>query len=178
MLEKILKGKYRWVIVCVLFLAACGIKWCYMAQQYYYVILSDELPGAYNLAESYSIKVLLPRIFSACDGTLGSVRPNFTKLLYILTFKLFGYQPQVAWIMGIIVGSLLAPLYFLVISAMINVEVALVSSLMLLWMGNYIWQSVTLTTIIPGILFIVGRCWPRSGFIGEAAWDTSIYRGV
>ncbi|MFA5168803.1 MAG: glycosyltransferase family 39 protein, partial [Candidatus Omnitrophota bacterium] len=151
-----LKGKYQWAIVCVLFLAACGVKWYYLAQQHYYVILSDELPGAYNLSESYGIKALLHRIFPGCDCTLDSVRPFFTKLLYILTFKLFGYQPQVVWIMGIIVGGLLAPLYFLLISAMINVEVALVSSLILLWMRNYIWQSVALTTIIPGILFIVG----------------------
>ena len=156
MLEKTLKGKYQWAIVCVLFLAACGVKWYYMAQQHYYVNLPDQLPGAYNLAESYGIGTLLYQIFPGCNYTLGLGRPFFTTLLYILTFKLFGYQPQVTWIMGIIVGSLLAPLYFLVISAMINVEVALVSSLMLLWMNNYILQSIRLGTIIPGILFIVG----------------------
>ncbi|MFA5391719.1 MAG: glycosyltransferase family 39 protein, partial [Candidatus Omnitrophota bacterium] len=151
-----LKGKYQWAIVCVLFLAACGVKWYYLAQQYYYVVFSDELVGAYNLSESYGIKTLLHQIFLECNYTLGHARPFFTMLLYILTFKLFGYQPQVWWTMGIIVGSLLAPLYFLLISAMINVEVALASSLILLWMSNYIWQSMALTAIIPGILFIVG----------------------
>jgi len=152
-----LKGKYPWMFVGVLFLIACGVKWFYLAQQHYYVVLSDELFGAYNFAENYDVPLMLQRIFPPyCDCSLGSVRPFFTTLLYFLTLKGFGFQPQVMWVLGILVGSLLVPLYFLVIGAMINVEVALASSLMLSWMSNYIGQSVALSTILPGILFTVG----------------------
>ncbi|MFH1208773.1 MAG: hypothetical protein V1673_04370 [Candidatus Omnitrophota bacterium] len=155
-MEKILKNRYQWAIVCALFLTACGVKLYYVAQQHYYVFFSDDLPGSYNLAETQGIHQVFRRIFACCDYTLGSVRPFFTTVLYFLTFKWFGYQPQVAWIMGILVGSLLVPLYFWAITAMISVEVALASSLILVWMSNYIWQSITLTSILCGVLFIVG----------------------
>ena len=57
--------------------------------------------------------------------------------------------------MGIVVGSLLVPLYFLTVAALVNAEVALAASVILLWMTNYVYQSISLTTILPGILFIV-----------------------
>ena len=83
------------------------------------------------------------------------MRPFFTCLLYVLAFKGWGCQPQSAIIMGIVVGSLLVPLYFLTVAALVNAEVALAASVILLWMTNYVYQSISLTTILPGILFIV-----------------------
>jgi hypothetical protein len=127
-----------------------------VAQQHYYVFLSSEMPGGYQLAKTLSIPQVFDRIFKDCYTNLDSMRPFFTTLLYFLTFKGFGFQPQVAWIMGIIVGSLLAPLYFWAITALVSVEVALASSLILVWMSDCIWQSIALDPILCGILFIVG----------------------
>ena len=115
MSEKVLKGKYLWGAVFVLFLAACGVKWFYLAEQHYRVLLSDELFGACNIAETVSLKEHLGRFFRYWDYNLGSFRPFFTILLYTLTFKGFGCQPQAAWILGILVGSLLVPFYFLAV---------------------------------------------------------------
>ena len=169
--EKTLKGKSLWGTALALFVAACGVKWFYLAQQHYYMVLSNELPGSYDLAKTFEIKDLLRRLFISCDYTLGSCRPFFTNLLYILTFKGFGYEPQVVLVMGVLVGSLLVPLFFLAVNALINVEVALAASVILVWMTNYICQSIVLTTILPGILFIVGALlaavrYHRKGGIG------------
>ena len=156
MFEEKLKGKYLWGMAFALFVAACGVKWFYLAQQHYHILLTDEALHAFDFSEFKEIKELLRRLFCDCDYTLGSVRPFFTNLLYILTFKVFAYQPQAVLVMGIFVGSLLVPLYFLTVAALVNVEVALAASVIVLWMTNYVYQSISLTTILPGILFITG----------------------
>ena len=156
MLDKVLRGKSPWGIAMALFLVACGIKGYYLAQQHYHILFSDEVPGSYNLAETFGLREILGRLFFACDYTLGSCRPFFANLLYVFTFKGFGYEPQTVLIMGILVGSLVVPLFFLVVAALLNVEVAVFASVMLMWMTDYVYQSIALTTIMPGILFIVG----------------------
>ena len=155
-MDKVLRGKSPWGIAMALFLVACGIKGYYLAQQHYHILFSDEVPGSYNLAETFGLREILGRLFFACDYTLGSCRPFFANLLYVFTFKGFGYEPQTVLIMGILVGSLVVPLFFLVVAALLNVEVAVFASVMLMWMTDYVYQSIALTTIMPGILFIVG----------------------
>lgn len=150
------KGPWLLVTGAALFIVACAVKWYYLAQQHYYIRLSDEAFGAYDFAGAAELGTLLKRIFLSCDYTLGSCRPFFTNLLYILTFNKFGYEPQAAFTMGILVGSLLIPLYFLAVRALVNAEVALAATAILMWMTNYVYQSIALTTILPGVLFITG----------------------
>ena len=154
--EKTLKEKYLWGMALVLFVAACGVKWFYLAQQHYYIRLDAEALGAYDIAKTFPLEMLLRRLFLGCDYNLGSARPFFTNLLYILTYKGFGYEPRVVLTLGILVGSLLIPLYFLAAAALVNVEVALSASVILTWMPHYVYPCMALNTVIPGILFITG----------------------
>lgn len=135
---------------------ACLVKWYYLAYHNYYVILSNEVPGSYHLAVTHSLQDLANRIFLRYDYTLGSVRPFFTTLLYAFTFKGFGCGAPTALTLGILVGSLLVPLYFFAVRALVNIPVAWAATAILLWMTNYVYQSIALTTILPGILFITG----------------------
>ena len=156
MFEEKLKGKYLWGMAVVLFVAACGVKWFYLAQQHYYIRLDAEALGAYDIAKTFKLETLLNRLFIVGDLPLGSCRPFFTNLLYILTYKGFGYEPRVVLTLGILVGSLLVPLYFLTVAALVNAEVALAASVILTWMPHYVYPSIALNTVIPGILFITG----------------------
>lgn len=162
----IFRNSYSWVVSILFFFAACGAKWVLLAKQGYYIRLSDELPGAYHLASIYSLRELLIQVFGECNCTLDSVRPFFTAMLYIVTFKVFGFTAQAALILGVILGSFLVPLYYWIIRAVVNLEVAIFSSLILLSMSNYICQSLALTTILPGIIFIVGALLAANRFYG------------
>jgi len=68
--ERILKGKYFWGTVFALFLVACGVKWFYLAQQHYHILLSEEAFGAYHLADTVALRNLVGRLFSPAT-TLG-----------------------------------------------------------------------------------------------------------
>ncbi len=149
-------NKYPWGVILALFLLACAVKWYYLAQQHYYVRLDGVALDSFDLAETVTFKKLLSLIFLVRTHTWNGISPFFTSLLYALTYKAFGYQPQTVLIMGIVVGSLLAPLYFLAIRALVNTEVALVASMILIWMTDYVYQSIALKTILLGALFITG----------------------
>ena len=138
----------------LLFTLACVVKWFYLNHQNYYIVLSDEMPGAYSVAEGYSIIEILRRLFIHGEWRLGSVRPFVTLFLYVLGFKIGGFHSHTVFFLGIILGSLLVPLYYLIIAKLLNQEIALFSSLALIFLTNYIEQSLALTTQLPGIVFL------------------------
>jgi len=138
----------------LLFVIASLTKWFYLAQQNYYIALSDEMPGAYNLAANSSVIEILRQIFISYNYTFGSMRPFLTEFLYTLAFKLGGFRPNSVFLLGILLGSLLVPLYYFIIARLLSQEIALFSAFVLIFMGNYVWQSLTLTTVIPGTIFL------------------------
>jgi len=138
----------------LLFVVACLTKWFYLAQQNYYIALSDEMPGAYNLAANNSIPEILERIFVHYNYTLGSCRPFLTEFLYTLAFKLCGFHPSSVFLLGILFSGLLVPLYYFIIARLFSQEIALFSSFVLIFTSNYVWQSLAFSTVIPGIIFL------------------------
>jgi hypothetical protein len=136
----------------LLFFFACVVKWFYLNQQGYYINFCDDMPGAYYDAKEFTIMQLIKKYFTF--GLVASSRPFVGSFLYVLSFKLGGFQPVSLFLLGILIGSLLVPLYYLLISKLFNAETALFSSLILIFMTNYVMQSLALTAVIPGIIFL------------------------
>lgn len=154
-----MKNKWQWIAGLLFFLAAYGVKWYFLSLQDFYIFLSDESIFAFNIAETVELRAIIQRLLLGCDCNLFSIRPFFTNLLNILAYKMFGFGPQTALFLGAIVGSILVPLYYGVLKKLTCSETAFFSSLVLLFMNNYISQSIALTTILPGIIFITGAIW-------------------
>ncbi len=145
----------RYSCFVLIFLLSCTIKLFYLAHHNYYIPLSDQIPIAYSAAKQYSIAEILKTFFLDFNCQLFEIaRPFFTTFLYVIGFKLGGFSSLTVFLLGILVGSLAVPLYYLSIAGLFNFEIALCSSLVLAVLTNYIQQSLALTTVIPGIVFL------------------------
>ncbi len=88
------------------------------------------------------------------DCYLGSIRPFFTTFLYAVSFRLSNFGIYTPFYLGILAGSLLIPIYYVIISNLFNGLTALFSSLVLVFMTNYIEQSLALSPVMLGIIFL------------------------
>ncbi len=156
MREKTLTGKWLWATAIGLFLAACAVKWYYVVYHHYYVVLPDMPPVACRLAQTCTFKDLLRQILVEGNYTFTTARPFFNILLHIFAIKTLGCTAQAFVITGILAGSLLVPLYFFVVRAWVNTEVAWAAGAILLWMTDYIYQSIGSYPVILGIPFVLG----------------------
>jgi len=139
----------------VFFALACVLKWFYLAERNYYIILGPSLIPGYAVAENYGIAEILKKLLFEYNCILfPTVRPFLTDFLYTLAFKLGGFRPSSLFLLGILLGSLLVPLYYFIITRLFNQEVALFSSLILVFLTNYIQQGLALSTILTGIIFL------------------------
>ncbi len=140
----------------LIFILACVTKWFYLAYRNYYIALPDSLPTAYLVAKQYSIVEILKRLFLDYDYKFMEYvdRPFVVSFLYIIGFKLGGFYPRTVFLLNIFFSSLLTPLYYLIIQQLLNTEVALFSSLSLLFLTNHIQQSLALNSILTGIVFL------------------------
>lgn len=138
----------------LLFLLACFLKIFYIVYQQGCIIVSDEMPGSYSLAKNYQLKEIVERIFFQWDSSLGSARPFFTSFLYAFAFKIAHFHPWTALCVGVIVGSAFIPIYYLMVAKLFESHVAFLSAITISLLPNYIEQSISLTTILPGVFLI------------------------
>jgi len=132
----------------------CLVQWFYLYHQNYYIVLSDALPRAFDLAKYSNIGSMIHSIFVGCECGV-QTRPFFTALSYAIFFKLFNFNVFAPFFLGIFFSSILVSLYFILIYNFFNLRISLFSSVFLIFMTNFIEQSLGLTTILPGIIFLL-----------------------
>lgn len=62
MKKRISKGKLLWGTAGILFLAACAVKWYYLAQQHYHVRLAAEALITFDMVDRVPFAILLKKI--------------------------------------------------------------------------------------------------------------------
>lgn len=153
-LSNIKRIQYRALVPLLLFILACSVKWFYLAQQSYYVIIHGEYPYACHRIFHDNILDIFKLYFCDLSWTLNARGP-LSYVIWVISYKLTNANPVDALYVGILIASLLIPLYYLILSEFLTREVAFFSSIILIFLPEYVEQSIPTTEIILGLVFLL-----------------------
>ncbi len=160
MKESYLRGRFftnSYYCFFLLFALSVTVRWFYLAQRSYYIIFPDLLYNVYTNGQQYSMATIMRNLFVNLNcGFLEAVRPFISALLYTIALKSGAFaHPWLLIIVSIILSSLSIPLYYIIIARLFGTTIALFSTFVLIWLPNFIEQSLAINSISTGAIFLI-----------------------